>query len=661
MKHAGSGVGRATTFAAAVAAVCLLALWDLGRMVVRGTGAASPLAHATMALTAVAIGTVVLVLPVLARAELARLVHGRARPWHFGAGFADGAALAVVWINRELLRPMSLAELVTLLSFGAVALGLVRAALVKRPRLARGLTVAALLVAALAAELLPWKFMFWTRLGFDLIAVTALASLLARVPAIGSRQTVRAALVLSVLAVVATEPLLRSSADARWLLHERSSHARSWGRPLVGLADLDGDGASNVLGGRDCDEARANVGPGRSEVAGDGVDQNCLGGDGTARTDETRAAASGLARGADVLVLSIDSLRWDLVGELPRTRAALGPHVSMDRAVSPSSRTIDALSALVRGRSARGIRMGGGPSASVEMPAHDPHPTLGSILTEAGYRAVTVPTHRYLDGRSSIFAGFEVLEPESFDRVVRAPYGIGRPKPIVPGPDALERMLEAARETERPLVAWVHVMETHSPYRWSATGHGPGTLEALRRSIRHVDAMVAEGIERWRRIRGRPAIIAVFGDHGEEFHEHGGRYHGSSAYAEQVRVAWLLSAPGLPSTELRSPVSTGSLTPTVLDLLGVPAPATVRKPSLVGCALGSAPCPDLAVSEIRSRNRISVSYTGPRWRLVHDPVHDLAELFDSHRDPLDQEDLSAARPAVTADMLARARAWAEEH
>ncbi len=45
--------------------------------------------------------------------------------------------------------------------------------------------------------------------------------------------------------------------------------------------------------------------------------------------------------------------------------------------------------------------------------------------------------------------------------------------------------------------------------------------------------------------RGRRRSVIVTADHGEEFGDHGGRYHGTTVYEEQVRVPLVVNAPGL--------------------------------------------------------------------------------------------------------------------
>ena len=60
------------------------------------------------------------------------------------------------------------------------------------------------------------------------------------------------------------------------------------------LTDHDGDGFSARFGGGDCDDTRADVYPGADDIPGDGIDQNCEGGDAVAVAEpaEPEAAAA---------------------------------------------------------------------------------------------------------------------------------------------------------------------------------------------------------------------------------------------------------------------------------------------------------------------------------------------------------------------------------
>ncbi len=71
---------------------------------------------------------------------------------------------------------------------------------------------------------------------------------------------------------------------------------RTLGRRIVlagrALLDRDGDGHSAMLGGGDCDDSDPAVHPGAAEIPGDGVDNNCFGGDAPAQAAAVPPAAA---------------------------------------------------------------------------------------------------------------------------------------------------------------------------------------------------------------------------------------------------------------------------------------------------------------------------------------------------------------------------------
>ncbi len=101
-------------------------------------------------------------------------------------------------------------------------------------------------------------------------------------------------------------------------------------RALVGVArrltDHDGDGFSAKFGGGDCDDHRADVYPGAEDIPGDGIDQNCEGGDAkavaaapTAAPAAPEAPPAHVEARADgfkgnILIVTIDAFRGDRLG-----------------------------------------------------------------------------------------------------------------------------------------------------------------------------------------------------------------------------------------------------------------------------------------------------------------------------------------------------------
>jgi hypothetical protein len=355
-----------------------------------------------------------------------------------------------------------------------------------------------------------------------------------------------------------------------------------------------------------------------------------------------RSPLSGAAGGADVLFLTFDAMRWDRADTMPELWRELGPHVSFSRAVSPAPRTEHSFGALLRGVPARIVPDG---------KAAEHRPTLGEVLRRRGYRAVQVPTHRYFAEHFWANDGFELAVTAEFATVK---------KRIVRADPVLKKGLELARSTEGPLFLWIHLMEGHEPY-YHRDGRGPRTPEGQRRAFRELDRPAAEFVREFRRSRaGRNVVVAAFGDHGEEFREHGTVFHSTSVYAEQVRSVFVLAGPGLASARVDAPVSLAALPATIIDLIDEKPVPSFTEPSLLGCIASREACPTVAVSQMNLFGAW-VGYTFERHRLLADPEHGIERLYDSATDPLEQRDLAKSEPVLMEKLRERAREFDRRH
>ena len=104
----------------------------------------------------------------------------------------------------------------------------------------------------------------------------------------------------------------------------------------------------------------------------------------------------------------------------------------------------------------------------------------------------------------------------------------------------------ARRPPDAPLFLWVHLFEPHEPTRRTrSTVPGEHRDDRPLRQRRSPPPTTASGrIVRLVRARRPGAVLIVTADHGEEFGEHGGRYHGTTVYEEQVRVPLVIDGPG---------------------------------------------------------------------------------------------------------------------
>ncbi len=607
----------ATEIVGAAGVALAFTLWDLVDALVRPPQApVGALAVAALLCAGIGVGTLLFssmsLVRFAVRAAVDRLGGSRALP-----GLLDGAALFVLAVSLQDPRALQ-GDLRGWGCVGALAAGGAASIAAERWPHARRPFVATLLVASvLGMTQLPWAGGNFVRLALHLAAAVAAIDLVrSALDRVRTRVVVAAGGTATLLLVVSW-PLLGASEPGRVLVHQESTHARTW---------------LQIFGA---------IGPPREDIRP------------LRSPPPVRRPRAPRSDRPDVLVLSIDSLRWDLVGDLPRLRSAIGAHATFTRAVSPSPHTAHSVASMLRGRPLRDIRLDSAP-AHTDNPWRDTSPTLGSVLVRTGYRAISVRTDRYVDPSLGPTAGFETLwltgRPAAAQRAFPGTHSMR-------AHEALALVEEAARATPGPLCVFLHLMDTHYPYRWGEGGSGPTDRAGQRRSVRDLDGRLARFLRDFVRVRGRTPVIVVAGDHGEAFGEHRATTHSSSVYAEQVRVVFLVADPGIGVGSHDAPVSTASIAPTVLDLVGVTPPASMTEPSLVDPLARGGSWPSVAVSEVRSAGWRAIGYTGPRYRLIVDPVHRTEQLFDTDRDPTERRDLSDDHPGLLREMQRLARAW----
>jgi arylsulfatase A-like enzyme len=139
------------------------------------------------------------------------------------------------------------------------------------------------------------------------------------------------------------------------------------------------------------------------------------------------------------------------------------------------------------------------------------------------------------------------------------------------------------------------------------------------------------------------SIVALVSDHGEEFMEHHSIDHGYSIYQEQLHVPFLIHFPGQKQrVDVKAPVRTIDLFPTIFDALGYEQLPDVDGRSLLPFLRGEAPEPPgplLAESDYR----LFVHHRALRkgdYKLILDLSDGGVELYDLSKDPGEQQDLS---------------------
>jgi arylsulfatase A-like enzyme len=220
-------------------------------------------------------------------------------------------------------------------------------------------------------------------------------------------------------------------------------------------------------------------------------------------------------------------------------------------------------------------------------------PVLWEVARALGYRTAYVGSQnlRYEDFAAFFErAGIDVLESAA------ELGGAGDPHLGAPDENATARLLEFVRAeggagAHPPYFATLHLSNTHWPYRVdpslqpfephdvSVFGPSDKRYNHYRNSVLLQERTVSGLLGALRALPDWNDTVVLFvSDHGEEFREHGGNYHLTTLFEEQVRVpGWLIAGPGALDLQQKSALAawsdrrtfTRDVHATILDLLGV--------------------------------------------------------------------------------------------
>ena len=353
---------------------------------------------------------------------------------------------------------------------------------------------------------------------------------------------------------------------------------------------------------------------------------------------------------ADVLIITVDALRADHVGAFGYTRRPTTPHIDQlaarsvrfSRAYAQAPHTSFSVASMLTGKYF--------PTLARLAPAevHDP---IASVLRQyawktAGFYPPAVffvdaqKLKAYADSNFSFeYVKFEYLEAQKrVDQVIRY------------------------YETEKPKRAfvWVHFFEPHEPYiAHPEFPFGASDVDRYDSEIAYADAAIGRLLA-YVRDQRPGSIVILAADHGEEFDEHGGRYHGSSLFDEQVHVPLLMSIPGVSARTVDRPVELIDITPTVLALLDIPVPVRMRGTDL-GPWLATPPAPverlPPAFAEVEDKRMVARDHE----KLICDLNWGYCAYHDLTVDPGESRNLVDERPERAAALRALLDEWLDRH
>ena len=345
-------------------------------------------------------------------------------------------------------------------------------------------------------------------------------------------------------------------------------------------------------------------------------------------------------------------------------------------------------------------------------------PTLAEIYRAAGHATVSFSSVTFSGAATNLHQGFEELH-EAASRT-----GLNRGKSARGFVDRLLPWLDVHRDV--PFFVFLHLFDPHSPFEprppyntmWANPAERAAHAERVSEVRQQIDSpflrgqvmpsqadldaseIDVEAFLSYRKawydgsIRGMDTevgrllarlealgltdrvVVAVVGDHGEEFLEHGSSWHGQSVYGELTQVPLILWAPGrIPAgRQVSDTVRTIDLMPTLLELSGLPLPETLQGQSLLPLLApgdgmeqpGWIHRPAVAEEHVRTEagtddRHASYALVLDGWRLIHNVTRDEDEpeyeLYDHGRDPLNLSDVATDHPEVVDRLAADLERW----
>lgn len=351
---------------------------------------------------------------------------------------------------------------------------------------------------------------------------------------------------------------------------------------------------------------------------------------------------------SDVFLITIDALRADHLGAYgyrrpvtPNLDALAARGVRFEHAYTQAPHTSFSLASVMTGKYYPTL---------ARLSASEGHETLPLILRRYGWKTAAFfpPSVFYIDAHK-----MKAFEASNFDfEYVKYEYL-----------DAEARVgqIESFLESEKPkkLFLWLHLFEPHEPYdAHPGFDFGKTDVDRYDSEIAYADAVVGKVLALI--AKKRPgAIVMVAADHGEEFGEHGGRYHGTTLFEEQVHVPFIVAGPGLIPHTVSGPSQLIDIPATILALLDIPIPARMRGTDL-GPWLATPPAPSTRLPPVFAEvedKRMAVLGSD---KLICDVGKDYCSMFDLAADPREANDLADRRPERMLALQQRLDKWLAE-
>ncbi len=349
--------------------------------------------------------------------------------------------------------------------------------------------------------------------------------------------------------------------------------------------------------------------------------------------------------GLNVLLITLDTLRADHVSTYGKARAQTptldrlaSEGVRFDHCVAQTPLTLPSHASLLS--STYPLLSQVRDNGAFRVP--DALTLLSEVLKQRGRETGAFLGAFVLHGKWGLNQGFDTYS----DRFDPGRYGkilLENEKPASEVLGDARRWLES--RGNKPFFGWIHLYDPHAPYRPPAPFDQRFAGDPYRGEVEYTDSELGKFIA-FLKERGlyERTLIVVTADHGEGLGDHGEEGHGMFLYESTIHVPLIMRAPRPFRQKLvSSTVQLVDVAPTVLDLLGIPAPKGWQGRSLWQMISGGEAASNLPAYSETYYPRFHygwshlMAYTRNQSKYILAPRD---ELYDLARDPGETAELA---------------------
>jgi len=362
----------------------------------------------------------------------------------------------------------------------------------------------------------------------------------------------------------------------------------------------------------------------------------------------------------NVILITLDTLRTDRLScygsrvvDTPNIDAFAADGVRFSNASSTVPFTLPAHSSIMTGL----YPPGHGVRENVGYVLDESHPTLAGVLRDGGWATAGFVSAFVLDSKWGIARGFDHYF-DDFDLSEFDTASLGSVQR-----DGAETVAAAVkwldgRPADRPFFLWLHLYDPHEPYEPAEPFKSRYPGHPYDAEVAYTDSLIGRfrsALSERDLLDG--SLVVLASDHGEGLGDHGEMFHGYFVYDSTIHTALIV----------RPPAGTGEgrvvdhaashvdLMPTILELVGLPAPATLHGRSLAPLIAGDDVPWDRPVYAESLYPLLHYGWAPlrslrtDRFKLIQVPR---AELYDLGADPGEQHNVHGDQPNRARELTA---------